>query len=92
MAKGRKTVFFCQECGYESSKWLGQCPGCRQWNTFVKRRCRRLPRDRKGAGGGSHRIPDPVPLSQVAVTEEERCIQESVSWTGCWAAVLWEVP
>jgi len=37
MAKEKKkTVFFCQECGYESSKWLGQCPGCRAWNTFVE--------------------------------------------------------
>ena len=32
----RKTVFFCQECGYESSKWMGQCPGCRAWNSFVE--------------------------------------------------------
>lgn len=29
-------MFFCKECGYESSKWLGQCPGCRQWNTMVE--------------------------------------------------------
>ena len=36
MAKGKKSVFFCQNCGYESSKWLGQCPGCREWNTFVE--------------------------------------------------------
>ena len=35
MAKA-KTVFFCQSCGYESSKWMGQCPGCREWNTFVE--------------------------------------------------------
>ena len=35
MAKG-KTVFYCQSCGYESSKWMGQCPGCRGWNTFVE--------------------------------------------------------
>ncbi|MGN0242430.1 MAG: DNA repair protein RadA [Lachnospiraceae bacterium] len=35
MAKG-KQVFFCQECGYESAKWMGQCPGCKQWNTFVE--------------------------------------------------------
>ena len=72
MAKGRKTVFFCQECGYESSKWLGQCPGCRQWNTFVEETVSPAPTGQKGAGGGTHRIPDPVPLSQVAVTEEER--------------------
>ncbi len=35
MAK-EKQVFFCQECGYESSKWMGQCPGCRAWNTFCE--------------------------------------------------------
>lgn len=31
-----KTAFFCQNCGYESVKWLGQCPSCGQWNTFVE--------------------------------------------------------
>ena len=31
-----KTGFFCQECGYESAKWLGKCPSCNQWNTFVE--------------------------------------------------------
>lgn len=35
MAK-TKQVFFCQECGYESGKWMGQCPGCKAWNTFVE--------------------------------------------------------
>lgn len=35
MAKG-KSVFFCQSCGFESAKWMGQCPGCREWNTFVE--------------------------------------------------------
>lgn len=31
-----KTAFFCQNCGYESAKWLGKCPACGQWNTFVE--------------------------------------------------------
>ncbi|TVY06588.1 DNA repair protein RadA [Paenibacillus cremeus] len=35
MAK-TKTKFFCQQCGYESLKWLGKCPGCHAWNTFVE--------------------------------------------------------
>ncbi len=35
MAK-KTTVFFCKECGYESSKWMGQCPGCKSWNSFVE--------------------------------------------------------
>ena len=37
MAKAKKsTVFFCQECGFESTKWMGQCPGCKAWNSFVE--------------------------------------------------------
>ena len=36
MAKGKATIFFCKECGHESAKWLGQCPGCKEWNTFVE--------------------------------------------------------
>jgi DNA repair protein RadA/Sms len=35
MAK-TKTSYFCQSCGYESAKWLGKCPSCQQWNTFVE--------------------------------------------------------
>lgn len=35
MAK-TKTKFCCQECGYESTKWMGKCPGCQQWNTMVE--------------------------------------------------------
>jgi len=31
-----KTAYFCQNCGYESAKWLGKCPSCNQWNTFVE--------------------------------------------------------
>jgi len=36
MAKGKVTIFFCQNCGYESGKWMGQCPGCKEWNSFVE--------------------------------------------------------
>ncbi|MCI7132039.1 MAG: DNA repair protein RadA [Lachnospiraceae bacterium] len=36
MAKGKTAVYFCQSCGYESAKWMGQCPGCHEWNTFVE--------------------------------------------------------
>lgn len=35
MAKERK-VFFCQNCGHEEAKWLGQCPVCKEWNTFAE--------------------------------------------------------
>lgn len=36
MAKSAKPVFFCGECGYETSKWLGNCPGCGAWNTIIE--------------------------------------------------------
>ncbi len=36
LAKKRSTVFMCQECGYESAKYLGKCPSCGKWNTFVE--------------------------------------------------------
>ena len=36
MAKSKGTVFFCQNCGYETPKWMGQCPGCGEWNTLVE--------------------------------------------------------
>ena len=36
MAKVKSSVFFCQNCGFESAKWQGQCPACREWNTFVE--------------------------------------------------------
>lgn len=37
MAKSKQTsVYFCQSCGFESAKWMGQCPGCHEWNTFVE--------------------------------------------------------
>lgn len=35
MAK-KKTKFMCNDCGYESAKWMGRCPGCGNWNTMVE--------------------------------------------------------
>jgi len=36
MAKGAKVVFVCNNCGNESSKWLGRCPACGEWNSFFE--------------------------------------------------------
>jgi DNA repair protein RadA/Sms len=54
MAKGKKTVFVCQDCGYESPKWLGQCI-CGQWNTMVEEKVVEIKEDdkrRRGQVGG----------------------------------------
>lgn len=42
-----KVVFFCKECGYESLKWLGKCPGCNQWNTFVEEKVKEKSQGKK---------------------------------------------
>ena len=72
MAKGKKTVFFCQECGYESPKWMGQCPACRQWNTFVEETVSPGAGKTVGAGMCQIKHTEPMALSQVKITEEER--------------------
>ena len=70
MAKSKKTVFFCQECGYESPKWLGQCPGCKQWNSFVEESITTSSVKNYGAVIGKKS--EPVSLKQITITEEER--------------------
>ena len=68
-----KTIFFCKECGYESAKWLGQCPGCKQWDTFTEELA--PPKVRRGGGVGSKGIEsEPQALSKVAVTEDTRIL------------------
>lgn len=74
MAKGKTTVYFCQECGFESSKWMGQCPGCKEWNTFVEETV-----DKKTAGKGKQSIAREakvMPLSEIEMTKEERVLTD----------------
>ncbi len=67
-----KTVFFCKECGYESGKWLGQCPGCKAWNSFVE-----APKQSKSLGtsslgkAGSVRN-EAIKMSAVSLIADER--------------------
>ena len=72
MAKAKKSVFFCQNCGHEESKWLGQCPACREWNTFVEEKVTSVKagtvRDKKEA--------QIVALSSVETDEDERMMTE----------------
>ncbi len=69
MAKGSKSVFFCQTCGYESAKWMGQCPGCGEWNTFVEE----VVDAKKTAGSHRTKITvKPVKLSEVDMTSDSR--------------------
>lgn len=68
MAKA-KTVFFCSECGHESSKWLGQCPACKSWNTFVEEK---QSVTKKGGAKPRRASASPMNMSEVSIKSEER--------------------
>lgn len=63
-----KTKYVCQECGYNSNKWLGKCPACGEWNTFVEEFEEKTVT--KSIGISSNK--KPVPLSQVTIDDEVR--------------------
>ena len=72
-----KTVFVCQECGYESSKWMGQCPSCKGWNTLVEETVKqqskasiaRTSQVASISGGGFEK---PKSLSDIDMTDDDR--------------------
>ena len=70
MAKA-KTHFVCQSCGYQAPKWLGRCPGCQEWNTFVEERVieEKIP-DRDLLGFEAEAVP--TPITKIISEERER--------------------
>lgn len=73
MATKSKTVFVCGECGYETPKWVGKCPGCGEWNTMVEDV--RLPQ--KAAVSAAPRLAhtfSAMPLSQINAADEHRFV------------------
>ena len=71
MLKNKKTVYFCQECGYESAKWMGQCLGCKAWNTFVEETVS-AKKNPSGNLKASEKRQDPVILKDISLSEDER--------------------
>lgn len=77
MAKARATAFFCSECGYESAKWMGQCPACRAWNTMVEEPLAAASRTApaRGVAGETRRDGKtlrPVSLEEISLEETDR--------------------
>ena len=72
MLKNKKTVYFCQECGYESAKWMGQCPGCKSWNTFVEGTVSTKKSSSSGITKSSEKRQEPVILKDISLSEDER--------------------
>ena len=76
MSKTR-SAFFCQGCGYESAKWLGKCPGCNNWNTFVEeviiKGSDKKEKEEWRDYGGSPKIKT-ISINEVSSAEEKRII------------------
>lgn len=72
-----KTTYFCQHCGYESAKWLGKCPSCNEWNTFVEevveKSNSRTP-DWQTKAGSSKRANSATALHEIEYVEENRIV------------------
>src|SRR6266581_7258540 len=65
-----KSAFICQQCGFQSPKWVGRCPSCDGWNTFVEERVVAPPK-----GRGLARAPrEPIALGDVPADAEERMV------------------
>ncbi len=69
MAKAR-SVFVCQGCGAQASRWLGRCPDCGEWNTLVEERVEA--EGKSGGRGGGGAKPQPQPITQLATANEQR--------------------
>lgn len=70
MAKAKSTAFFCQNCGYESAKWQGQCPACHEWNTFTEEQVAKI----TGSAAVKKAAAEirPVRLSEIQTDESQR--------------------
>ncbi|HLQ98731.1 MAG TPA: DNA repair protein RadA [Sphingobacterium sp.] len=78
MAK-TKSAFFCQNCGYESAKWLGQCPSCKTWNSFVeevveKKGSSRTPEWRSTTAKTSKKTNKAAIIHEIVYKEEDRIL------------------
>ncbi len=70
-----ETVFFCTECGYESRKWMGQCPSCRSWSTFSEEPVTRIRASGRQGGSSAARAAAeimPVRMDDISTEPEER--------------------
>ena len=66
----KTTLYFCKECGYETSKWLGQCPGCKAWSTFEEAPQRTQSSGIQGIKSIGYQ--KPVRLSEISMDESDR--------------------
>lgn len=73
MAKS-KSAYFCQSCGYETAKWLGKCPACNEWNTFVEEVVEKAPQNVPTwkSSTGTQRLNKPSKIENITSSPEKR--------------------
>jgi DNA repair protein RadA/Sms len=69
-----KTSFFCQNCGAQSVKWIGKCPSCSQWNTYVEEVIEKEKPSHGTAGSQRARVSKPLAIKDISYTEQNRLI------------------
>ncbi|MFI3201292.1 MAG: DNA repair protein RadA [Eubacteriales bacterium] len=73
MAKGKSTtIFYCNNCGNESSKWMGQCPACKEWNTLVEEVVTPTLRGVSAKAKSNYEKKEPVRINEIALDEKEK--------------------
>ncbi|MDD7762432.1 MAG: DNA repair protein RadA [Selenomonadales bacterium] len=77
MPKKKKTVYVCQECGYDAPKWLGRCPGCGAWNTMVEEVIQPEKNNGGGLSLGLAEAQKPKPIAEVQVEDLPRFLTGS---------------
>lgn len=68
----KKTAFFCQNCGYESPKWMGQCPVCHEWNCMVEETIQAKGTDKRSAAAISRGTVRPRAISEIEMISEDK--------------------
>lgn len=76
MPKKKKTVYVCQECGYDTPKWMGRCPGCGAWNTLVEETIAPEPA-KGGLRLGLSDAQKPQPIAEVKIEDMPRFLTGS---------------
>jgi DNA repair protein RadA/Sms len=73
MKKNAGTVFVCQDCGYQTPKWMGKCPDCGKWETLVEQV---VEKSRQGGTTLRHSIihNDPVPMNSIQLDDDNRML------------------
>ena len=75
MARGEKSIFRCQQCGYESFRWLGRCPDCGGWNTLIEEAFKEEKKYSLHPEGHS----TPLPISKIEIEESKARYKAGIS-------------